>query len=1255
MESPRRTKMKKVYVHIHRTVCYILWSINLTYLTTKYFAYDTEVDHGFSTPVTLAQPNLSLCFDLNTILGGHEMLIFNDHTPQFLGLTSREIFDRVPPVNQVLKRCAFRDPMSDQIIQVENSTECYQLFTIKRYRMHCFICYLFYVNARHNFSFNALAFSLDEPKLLYNVAVERPLTKGHSVAPLVHFDPLADADRMYMKELFPSKKKKELYHLEYVLYEIERLPRPYDTKCGPEPQLRCLHNCYGREYPKYGFTLANSVVREAPETSSSKVFNFNGSREQTTLRNKVYLLCSELCTSEACSQKLVVTHPFGPFKSEHKLSFNVGSYREPIQLMKYSPKLSLADHMTQSLSLSGIWVGFSVVALIARRKRFNIITTYKTWVALRAKLLSRNRVAPARIEQVNKKDRREKGPKTGQFLRVRRLLSAAFKFATLLIFTFQALNLCFIYTEYKTILKYHHSLNPEFTFRLPSTVICLDIDDLLPSDTHSSVTERNYEDVLINKSTWVNMTLEQIFNNTIGEDFLFKCRVKSYDWKDYFKGQFKLKPASECLRDDFTFHKYFAKLQMCYLFKPRLLTKNVPKNFRQHHLTFGAINPSRLYSLILNPKIKHFGELDLTVYFDSRNMSYVSSEFRAFSPNLAEKRVVILTFSTILFNSLPAPYDTRCDSHSLQSECRNRCWTSGLAHLDRVPYTNRVKEKSKKRLVSFRDLRDQRTNELHSQVENYCNERCKFSACSGNYTLTYSRHAIGPSEFDVEVVLSPEANPRIHALSVPRFELHDFSYQIFCLLAFWLGFSFVGLDFIHNVNERRFKEAAKVLHSESKTLLLSLRSFQVKINHSKANALRRNLLMKRVICYSTCVLGVCLHLVLPISDYLAYPTKLLTTISYEETIPCKLIVCSEAQDLFERGLLFEGNKKTKGEYLFDRNLDEIMSEVKKLNNSMSACGYWGLSRDKNETNEMKKATDRVFFGSNNSSLCDEMLYSRIFIRQGHVCFEYRLRRRTVWNRSQMLGSINAVKTVLSVSVNSSAISQRFTVIAHFYKPLNEPFQTSIWGRSVLAQLVDYRFIVSYSTFALQMLPFPYSEKGFVPSHISNCITQCLNGRIRRFNFARIAFGEKMPPYKLLSKLQRKNNLVGQLTCEMEKECDKKCFIKNPFRGMKAFYMVTTISEPLPNEGVQKGLTRFDLRRTDDPVITMKFLVSISIFDLIINIGSVISIWFGLSVINIPNLASQEDMEKLYIRTVDNLKGTNFILRRTNSRSIIRVQ
>ena len=77
------------------------------------------------------------------------------------------------------------------------------------------------------------------------------------------------------------------------------------------------------------------------------------------------------------------------------------------------------------------------------------------------------------------------------------------------------------------------------------------------------------------------------------------------------------------------------------------------------------------------------------------------------------------------------------------------------------------------------------------------------------------------------------------------------------------------------------------------------------------------------------------------------------------------------------------------------------------------------------------------------------------------------------------------------------------------------------------------------------------------------------------------------------------------------------------------YMTTSISEALPNARGVNGSTRFDLRRTDDPVVSMKFLVFIPIYDLIINIGSVISIWFGLSVISIPDIASGEDMERVY--------------------------
>ena len=138
--------------------------------------------------------------------------------------------------------------------------------------------------------------------------------------------------------------------------------------------------------------------------------------------------------------------------------------------------------------------------------------------------------------------------------------------------------------------------------------------------------------------------------------------------------------------------------------------------------------------------------------------------------------------------------------------------------------------------------------------------------------------------------------------------------------------------------------------------------------------------------------------------------------------------------------------------------------------------------------------------------------------------------------------------------------------------------------------------------------------------------------------------EKMPHNKLLSNSHQVNSWLRKLRDEIDRQCDRNCLDDDILRKAKLFYKVTTISEPLPNKRGAKGSTRFDLRRTDDPVVTMKFFAAITIY-LIIKIGSVISIWSGLSVVSIPNLATEEDMEKLYVKTVDNLETVNCILER----------
>ena len=141
-------------------------------------------------------------------------------------------------------------------------------------------------------------------------------------------------------------------------------------------------------------------------------------------------------------------------------------------------------------------------------------------------------------------------------------------------------------------------------------------------------------------------------------------------------------------------------------------------------------------------------------------------------------------------------------------------------------------------------------------------------------------------------------------------------------------------------------------------------------------------------------------------------------------------------------------------------------------------------------------------------------------------------------------------------------------------------------------------------------------------------------------------GYRPSKYKILSNSLRKNRSMNSLVNEVDQICNRKCASTNfasELKGNVIPFTVSLVSEAQPYSGPKNGFTRFDLRRTDDPVIKMKFLVAMFIYDLIITLGSIISIWFGLSVINIPDLLSQKSAEEIYIETIDNLKRAKFML------------
>lgn len=1223
----------------YQLLCHLALLANLIYLTNKYFSYDVDSNVGFYTPVNITLPKLSLCFDLNTIIGGHERIIFHQVGPQYKGYQDKYIFRITPGAHEIVTKCALRDETSDQMKCVQNAIQCLDIFNIERYRMQGLMCYRFQVKEPQTFSFNSLVFSLNEPRLLYKLVIGGPLNKGHAIVPLIHFEELADVDRTFLKELFPSRKDNEIFYLEYDLYEISRLPHPYTTKCGPDPLLRCYYKCLAHLYAQQGLVPSTGISYEHSNTSLMLA------KFSVDLFRKFAAICrGSVCKSEACQQKLTITHISGPFESKSdKLAFNIGTYKFPINKIVYSAKLPFIEYATQCFGLSGIWVGFSVISCITRKKRLNIMGAFNCLMEIRVEMTKKLAIHSFRPgnNETNKPPLRQSSKKASI---VEKAVSVLYKLTIVIVFSVQATNLCIAYFKYQTVLHHDHIMDPEFYSQLPSTVICIDLKDLF-ADNEPGVTEENYEQVF-SSSRWTNLTLSQIFNQTMGEEVLFKCRTSDYEDFALNRANFRLKSNKECLTE-FSFHKYYSRWQMCYLFTP----KSLPRTFSQWEFVSRGTNPAKLYSLILNPQLKDFGKLELVVYFDISNASYSSSDSRTISSKSNSKRTVILAYNTFVVQYLPSPYDTRCLEFTGQTKCRHKCFTrglrdAGLTHL--APYSNTILEAEMNRdksrgldpkLMSFHHLKNKSINDLWNRLEHECPKKCSFTTCSDNYTMTYSSKVYGRGLFDVELIVNVDAMPRTLATSVPRFPFYDFYYQMFCLMAFWLGFSFIRLDIARRKREKRLTDCVKLLYTKSTQLMLFL--VPNKQKSSSSNRQSKLLFVKKSLFHLFCVVGMCFHLIIPFVDYLSYPTILLTTTTREVPKGFTLVLCSEAQDLYERGIIFP-KEQPLGE-LFDKNLSDILIEARNRIKLESFCGYWGLRQKRNEINKMKLPTDRIFFRSINSSLCEETLVKKISIKQGHVCFHFGLNRKFEWTRWQMLNSLNGVKKILIVTIDSSLISQRFTVIGHMEAA--DPYHSSVWTPTIHKVPKDSWYIVSQSIYILVTLPHPFSDKGLTQGHITRCFYECSNSKLGQSNLTRVFVGDHLQKSTLVSNSIRAKRTLGRFLNEVDKGCDRRCSSPSTDRRKagEMHFTVSWISEPQPFVGPKKGLMRFDLRRTDDQVITMTLLVSIFLYDLVINVGSIISIWFGLSVIEIPNLITEEGDEQIHNDTLGNIKRIVCIL------------
>lgn len=1212
----------KIKVSLWYLITSTVLCVHVYSLTKIYLCYNVDTKVAPHVPFRQKMPKMSLCFSLNSLLNKKiESLYFEREMPQYFDQTAKELFAGVPPVDEVLKKCAFRNFELDVLLKEDNSTNCARIFNIRRYRMQGYMCYLLSFNRTSSYSFYSVTHSLHHQRRLFSLTVNRPLDDGHAVYPLIHFSDFPYDDRIFNQELICSHKYKYTFHLSYDLFEITRLKYPYATNCAEVSAFECYEKCWDKIFRQKGLSPMKSIMEEDERFDQLVIPPFM--QHSKNVMQSIFgpgNQCRDKCQSESCFQSLVKTHTPEPFLSP-ELNFFAETARHPIMKIMYKPSQQLMDYLTQIFSLAGILIDFSVLILFCIKQQdhgpymnqiylMNAKVSQMIWIIRRRSVFRGHRFArkcPIDPIEVIVKD----GPKLADFL---------FKSLTLSAFLWQMVNICSNYFSYATKLNFEYGVDPEF--KVPSLILCFKVKDIFNITIKDNLTESNYHQIFTGLDRKMNFSMKEIFESPFERKLLSKCRLRNNS--DYLM-RFNKVPLGECVKI-FKLSKFYSSGQLCYQFVAnntidiiRRRNSKVPP-YKQSYIRREMINPGIIYSLILGREVSKFKTFKVISFPGSRR-PFLSKEFAAWSSKTKFKRLQFVSYQLRKVTQLPPPYDTGCSSSNVF--CRMSCYNESVRKLNRLSNGEVSIEPLPVKIISYSDLVQPEVNEYWRGLEQKCFRKCRFkTACAFQYTQTYISYAMDRTDESVELAADIANNPTAIVSASARTTLFDFYYQIFCSLSFWLGLSILSLNpfkvrrkfLLFNLNRklnRHIFHFVERVNSLSQLVGLKRLSFFTGLQHVTFNS-------KQLFAFTLCFLGCLCHLVYASKNYLEYQTILETHQKTETGLNFSVSLCIDVTNS-ETKARSKYSPLTSEYYIetdkyFNLTADDLWTRGPIIDKLLSTCRYWGPTND--SVNDLSKASDRLMMRSVDASNCNSLFLVKKFIFSGKLCFRINTKRRNEWNRDQMMNAFNNLKNLFAVSVNTSIVSHHFSVVV---TPENSyPRFSALWAPLLTKSTSNNaRYGVSYIKYHQIVLPPPYSLDGFGDCLSFICLEKCINDFLLEKNFVSLGLIKRPSKGMFVKYLDRVDPGTRFFIKDAEAKCEQICLKTNLAAKIpEETYTITQIHEMKTSGRANEHSTSFYLSSTDYPVVSIEFKEKFSLFEFIVEVGSIFGTWFGLSVMDV---------------------------------------
>ena len=997
-----------------------------------------------------------------------------------------------------------------------------------------------------------------------------------------------------------------MYRVGTVPFIYHRLKAPYDTRCVNLLKEECIDDCIKKRFHSRKVIPTLSHVSLPNSSIGSFVF------KDISFEDPDYKKCNTKCQFNPCYELFTVTTVTDASHASRPLVLALETFQGPFSRVTYIADISLRDFINHVASIMGVWIGASVSHLTSLVRNWKDLLkppkNKKHLVQQTVHLFKRmTALCPIRKKFFRKYPTAERPRLNEQFpvnvvRRVHKVYDLVFKYSVLLFFLFMVTTALRSYFRYETMVDHEKIANPVGS--LPKIAICSYYENLIGVRNQDFEIE-TFDPQMREINRKANFTFNQMLAAIIPpEKVLSSCLVRDEETS------LAESHSGPVCNKFFSVSIFTSDNMICY---------NIKKKDSDAHscdlMSFGKLpsHPGVLYSVKINPKLTKDATEQFIILHLAPNERPLSSKLcgvKIYFDYGAFTRT-ILSFQYFSFHYLPRPYDTKClDKESYdQDECLNECRLKKGEVINRIPYYAMIDKPSNLTFLTYTDLADKELARFWSKTEHYCqNIACPHIRCKHAYMNTVKSETRKSKQRPHYIIQNPLL-PFLDTKFVPRIKFTDLAYNLSCCFSFWLGISVLSLNPVLFYARKREERVEKMLEPKLRFIGHSLDShitwcFKVLSRLKRVNIadLKSSLESKRssrttsFIWVAILFIGCSRHCYDSIVIYMKYPTLINTRIELEEVFPrSQMSLCADLKDLIK----LENGQHPNERYTF-KELDRLTPTFEQF---VTGCGYRPKFA-RQFPNVSSLAMSQLMVDNTNVTECLQQFKTTKLFFSKYVCYRFKDRKEN----EKSFGSFNHLNIKNYIAVNSSLKLKRINPMIMSFTPST----SSTWSSEVEINpnKRNLWFLLTYDRLIKNTLPSPYDEGYYTSAAQLLCQANCLERKFNPFNLIPCEWSpiSVKSDAKLYHQSFNQSRLIfkERFLEECKRFCDKKR--TGPFHmDILLPRIVDSGTGPFKNN-------EWWVKSTSSPIFFTDYSAKYSMFGLILEVGSIFAIWFGVSII-----------------------------------------